>query len=135
MEIRKKNNFAGVTTSKQNSSRRLCTYTDMRLNHTVGFLRFLIKIRYRITMSSLMKYAEGFKDLPLDSAELVTDCRIASFHLGSKKFNSVLCGIFLSRISFSNSINQKKIRLAYILELPRWLIPPYMASRSVCGVW
>lgn len=55
-----------------------------------------------------MKYAEGFKDLPLDSAELVTDCRIASFHLGSKKFNSVLCCIFLSRISFSNSINQKK---------------------------
>lgn len=36
-------------------------------NHTVGFLLFLIKIRYRITMSSLMKYAEGFKDLPLDS--------------------------------------------------------------------
>lgn len=42
-----------------------------------------------------MKYAEGFKDLPLDSAELVTDCRIASFHLGSKNY------IFLSRISFS----------------------------------
>lgn len=35
-------------------------------------------------MSSLMKYAEGFKDLPLDSAELVTDCRVAAFHLGSK---------------------------------------------------
>lgn len=31
-----------------------------------------------------MKYAEGFKDLPLDSTELVADCRIAAFHLGSK---------------------------------------------------
>lgn len=26
-----------------------------------------------------MKYAEGFKDLPLDSAERVTDCRAAFF--------------------------------------------------------
>lgn len=26
-------------------------------NHTVGCLQFLIKIRYRITMSGLMKYA------------------------------------------------------------------------------
>lgn len=30
-----------------------------------------------------MEYAEGFKDLPLDSTELVTDCRMAAFHLGS----------------------------------------------------
>ncbi len=89
----------GVTTvypaSEQKAGMLACTYTDIHLNHTVGFLLFLIKIRYRITMSSLMKYAEGFTDLPLDSAELVTDCRMAAVHLGS-------CYIFSSRVSFSN---------------------------------
>lgn len=31
-----------------------------------------------------MEYAEGFKYLPLDSAELVSDCQMAAFHLRSK---------------------------------------------------
>lgn len=31
-----------------------------------------------------MKYADSFKDLPLDSAELATDCRKAAVHLPSE---------------------------------------------------
>ena len=41
--------------------------TDIPLNHTVRFRLFLIKIRHRIKMSSLMEYAGGFKDFPWDS--------------------------------------------------------------------
>lgn len=70
--------------SEQTQSTLACTYTDIHLNHTVGFLLFLIRTRYRITMSSLMKYADGFKDLPLDSAELATGCRKAAVHFPSE---------------------------------------------------
>lgn len=45
-------------------------------------------------MSSLMKYAEGFKDLPLDSAEFVTDCRMAAVNLGSKIQRCTMLHIF-----------------------------------------
>lgn len=31
-----------------------------------------------------MKYADGFKDLPLDSAELATGCRKAAVHFPSE---------------------------------------------------
>lgn len=50
--------------SEENREQPMCAHTDIPSNLTVGFLLVLIKIRYRITMSSLMEYAGGFEDLP-----------------------------------------------------------------------
>ncbi len=47
-----------------------------------------------------MEYAEGFKDVPLDSTELVTAEQL-QFTL-DQKYNSALCYIFSSRVSLSN---------------------------------
>lgn len=79
---------------ESNTITRVHTHSDVQWNQTVWFLLFLIKIRYRITMSSLMEYAEGFKDLPPDSAELSIGCRKAAFHLGSEIQQGSMLHIF-----------------------------------------
>lgn len=71
-----------------------------------------------------MEYAEGFKDLPLDSTELVTDCRMAAFHLGSNIQQCSMLHIF--KQSQFKQLTKKKLKLAYIVELHRQLLP-YMA--------
>ena len=48
-------------------------------------------------MSSLIEYAEGFKDLPPDSAELVSGCGMAAAHVGSETQLSSTLHIFKQR--------------------------------------
>lgn len=47
-----------------------------------------------------MEYAEDFRDLPLDSPELVNDCKRAAFHLGWN--TTVLYVTHFQAVSLSN---------------------------------
>lgn len=71
-----------------------------------------------------MEYAEGFKDLPLDSTELVTGWRVAAFHLGSKIELCSMLHIFKQSVKVIKG--GKKLETGSYFGAAHRAMPPYM---------